>query len=136
MSAVIDFLNTIFWDDILIPGRLAVGVFLTIRRGCVQFRHFGERFRVIRSAPETDRSGITPFQALTVSLASRVAPATSRAWRSRSTSAAPGPSSGCGSSRWWAWPRRAPRARSRSSTRSAMRRAITAAGPPSTSRAR
>ena len=72
MSAVIDFLNTIFWGYILVYGLLAVGVFFTIRLGFVQFRHFGELFRVIKSAPETDKAGITPFQALTVSLASRV----------------------------------------------------------------
>ena len=72
MDAIVDFLNTVFWGYVLIYGLLAVGVFFTIRLGFLQFRHFGEMFRVIRSAPETDRSGITPFQALTVSLASRV----------------------------------------------------------------
>jgi len=72
MSAIVDFLNTIFWGYVLIYGLLAVGVFFTIRLGFLQFRHFGEMFRVIRSAPETDKAGITPFQALTVSLASRV----------------------------------------------------------------
>ncbi|MDX1609159.1 MAG: sodium:alanine symporter family protein [Halofilum sp. (in: g-proteobacteria)] len=72
MTAIIDFLNTIFWGYVLIYGLLAVGVFFTLRLGFLQFRHFGEFFRVIRSAPETDKAGITPFQALTVSLASRV----------------------------------------------------------------
>ncbi len=72
MTAVVDFLNTIFWGYILIYGLLGVGLFFTIRLGFVQFRRFGEMFRVIRSAPDTDRAGITPFQALTVSLASRV----------------------------------------------------------------
>jgi len=72
MTTIIDFLNTVFWGYVLIYGLLAVGVFFTIRLGFLQFRHFGEMFRVIRSAPDTDRAGITPFQALTVSLASRV----------------------------------------------------------------
>ncbi|MDZ7829696.1 MAG: alanine:cation symporter family protein [Halofilum sp. (in: g-proteobacteria)] len=72
MDAIVNFLNTIFWGYVLIYGLLAVGVFFTIRLGFLQFRHFGEMFRVIRSAPETDKAGITPFQALTVSLASRV----------------------------------------------------------------
>lgn len=53
-------------------GLLAVGVFFTVRLGLPQIRHFAEMFRVIRSAPETDNAGITPLQALTVSLASRV----------------------------------------------------------------
>jgi len=72
MSAVVDFLNSILWGYVLIYGLLGVGVFFTIRLGFVQFRHFGEMFRVIRSSRETDAAGITPFQALTVSLASRV----------------------------------------------------------------
>jgi alanine or glycine:cation symporter, AGCS family len=70
--AVIDFLNTIFWGYVLIYGLLAVGLFFTLRLGFIQFVHFGELFRVIRGSRQTDASGITPFQALTVSLASRV----------------------------------------------------------------
>lgn len=72
MTAIIDFMNTIFWGYVLVYGLLAVGLFFTIKLGFLQFRHFGEFFRVIRQAPETDSEGITPFQALTVSLASRV----------------------------------------------------------------
>jgi AGCS family alanine or glycine:cation symporter len=72
MAAVIDFLNNILWGYILVYGLLAVGLFFTVRLGFLQFRHFGELIRVIRSAPDTDKAGITPFQALTVSLASRV----------------------------------------------------------------
>ena len=72
INYVIGFLNTIFWGYVLIYGLLAVGIFFTIRLGFIQFRHFGELFRVIRGSRETDESGITPFQALTVSLASRV----------------------------------------------------------------
>jgi AGCS family alanine or glycine:cation symporter len=72
MQAVIDFLNTIFWGYVLIYGLLAVGVFFTLRLGFIQFRHFGELFRSVLHAPSTDKEGISPFQALTVSLASRV----------------------------------------------------------------
>jgi AGCS family alanine or glycine:cation symporter len=72
MAGVIDFLNTIFWGYVLIYGLLAVGVYFTIRLGFVQFVHFGELFRSVLRAPETDRAGITPFQALCTSLASRV----------------------------------------------------------------
>jgi alanine or glycine:cation symporter, AGCS family len=72
MVAVIDFLNTVFWGYVLIYGLLGVGLFFTLRLGFLQFRHFGEMFRVIRGSRETDAAGITPFQALTVSLASRV----------------------------------------------------------------
>ena len=72
MSAIIDFLNTIFWDYVLIYGLLAVGIYFTIRLGLLQFLHFPEMWRCIRGSGDTDRDGITPFQALSVSLASRV----------------------------------------------------------------
>lgn len=72
MSAIIDFLNTILWGYILIYGLLAVGVFFTLRLGFLQFRHFPEMFRAVLGTGESDKSGITPFQALCTSLASRV----------------------------------------------------------------
>ena len=72
MNAIIDGLNTIFWGYVLIYGLLAVGIYFTVRLGFPQIVHFSEMFRTILSAPQTDREGISPFQALTVSLASRV----------------------------------------------------------------
>jgi AGCS family alanine or glycine:cation symporter len=72
MNAVIDFLNTIFWGYVLIYGLLAVGAFFTIRLGFVQILHFREMFRAVVGSAEGDRAGISPLQALTVSLASRV----------------------------------------------------------------
>lgn len=72
MTPVIDALNTFFWGYVLIYGLLAVGIFFTLRLGFLQFRHFPEFFRSVLRAPATDKSGITPFQALCTSLASRV----------------------------------------------------------------
>ncbi|WP_417791852.1 alanine/glycine:cation symporter family protein [Stutzerimonas xanthomarina] len=72
MTPIVDFLNNIFWGYILIYGLLAVGVFFTIRLGFLQFLHFGEMVRAIRGARQSDASGISPFQALCTSLASRV----------------------------------------------------------------
>lgn len=72
MTAIIDFLNNIFWGYVLIYGLLAVGVFFTFRLGFLQFLHFGELIRSIRGSRESDESGISPFQALCTSLASRV----------------------------------------------------------------
>jgi AGCS family alanine or glycine:cation symporter len=57
---------------VLIYGLLAVGIYFTIRLGLLQFLHFAEMWRCIRGSGDTDRDGITPFQALSVSLASRV----------------------------------------------------------------
>ena len=72
MTVIIDFLNNIFWNYILIYGLLAVGLFFTIRLGFVQFVHFPELFKVVFASGSGDKAGISPFQALTVSLASRV----------------------------------------------------------------
>ena len=72
MTATIGFLNTIFWGYVLIYGLLAVGIYFTIRLRFQQILHFPEMFRVVFSAGDTDNEGITPFQALCTSLASRV----------------------------------------------------------------
>ncbi|MDT8857280.1 sodium:alanine symporter family protein [Paracoccaceae bacterium Fryx2] len=72
MTATIDFMNTIFWGYVLIYGLLAVGVYFTIRLRFQQILKFGEMFRVVTQASSTDKEGITPFQSLCTSLASRV----------------------------------------------------------------
>lgn len=72
MAAIVDFLNTVFWGYILIYGLLFVGVFFTLRLGFIQVRHFPEFIRTVLKAPQSDRGGISPFQALCTSLASRV----------------------------------------------------------------
>lgn len=72
MNAIVDFLNNILWGYVLVYGLLAVGIFFTVRLGFIQFRHFPEYFRVITGSRETSSDGISPLQALTISLASRV----------------------------------------------------------------
>lgn len=69
---LIDFMNEIFWGYVLIYGLLGVGIFFTLRLGFIQIRHFPEYFRVIKGSRGGDKAGISPLQALTVSLASRV----------------------------------------------------------------
>lgn len=72
MTAIIDFLNSIIWGYVLIYGLLGVGVFFTIRLRFLQIIRFGEMIRAIRGSRESDENGISPFQALCTSLASRV----------------------------------------------------------------
>ncbi|MFL1466651.1 alanine/glycine:cation symporter family protein [Marinobacter sp. DUT-3] len=72
MTAIVDFLNSILWGYVLVYGLLGVGVFFTIRLGFLQFVNFGEMVRAIRGSRESDVHGISPFQALCTSLASRV----------------------------------------------------------------
>ncbi|MEQ6885005.1 amino acid carrier protein [Salicola sp. Rm-C-2C1-2] len=72
LESIVGFLNTIFWNYILVYGLLGVGVFFTIRLGFLQFVNFGEMIRAIRGSRQSDKSGISPFQAVCTSLASRV----------------------------------------------------------------
>jgi AGCS family alanine or glycine:cation symporter len=72
MAQVIDTLNTVFWGYVLIYGLIAVGLYFTIRLKLIQVIHFPEMIRCVSGSRSTDRAGITPFQALCTSLASRV----------------------------------------------------------------
>lgn len=78
MDAFIDGLNWIvnegndlLWTYILIALLLGLGVYFTIRTKFVQIRLFGEMFRVITEKKDGE-SGVSAFQAFTISTASRV----------------------------------------------------------------
>ncbi|MTI42220.1 AGCS family alanine or glycine:cation symporter [Roseibium hamelinense] len=72
MDTIISALNTVIWQYVLLYGLIGAGLYLTVRLGALQFRHFSEMFRVLFGAGKQNDAGITPFQALSVSLASRV----------------------------------------------------------------
>tara|TARA_R100000049_G_scaffold4036_1_gene8988 strand:- start:36322 stop:37734 length:1413 start_codon:yes stop_codon:yes gene_type:complete len=72
MTTIVDSLNSILWGYVLVYGLPGVGVFFTIRLGFLQFLNFGEMIRAIRGSRDSDVHGISPFQALCTSLASRV----------------------------------------------------------------
>ena len=72
MTNAIDAINTVVWGYILIYGMLAVGIYFSIRLRFLQIFHFREFIRAVTRTPEKDSQGITPIQALTTSLASRV----------------------------------------------------------------
>ncbi|MFC0340913.1 alanine/glycine:cation symporter family protein [Paracoccus niistensis] len=72
LDPIIDAINGVLWNYVLIYGLIAVGIYFTIRLRFIQFVHFGEMLRCTFSRTEKDADGISPFQALSVSLASRV----------------------------------------------------------------
>src|SRR5690606_20302870 len=72
LRPVVDLVNGVLWNYVLVYGLLAVGVFFTIRLRFLQVRRFPHMLRVIGRGTEGDASGISPFQALCTSLASRV----------------------------------------------------------------
>ena len=69
--AVLDGLNTFLYSKILIVLLVAVGLYFTLRTKAVQFRLLPEALREV-AEPKHDQSGISSFQALMLSTASRV----------------------------------------------------------------
>ena len=93
---MLDVLNDLLWGYVLIYGLITAGLASTVISRFVQFRYFGAMFGILRQAFQHEAGHLSSFQALMLSVAGRSAPATSRASRSRSRSAAPVRSSGCG----------------------------------------
>jgi len=71
MQTAVDFLNGIIWSPALIYLCLAAGLFYTVLTRFMQVRMFGEMIRLLRTGKASDK-GISPFQALAVSLSGRV----------------------------------------------------------------
>lgn len=72
LGPVVGFINRLLWDYVLVYGLLAVGLYFTVRLGFVQVRRFPHMLHVIGRGTDGDSAGISPFQALCTSLASRV----------------------------------------------------------------
>lgn len=71
ISNIVDSGNNILWTYILIILLLAAGLYFSFGTKFVQIRLFPEMFRLIVEKREGD-SGVSPFQAFTISAASRV----------------------------------------------------------------
>lgn len=71
MEEVIGFLNGIIWSNALIVLCLGTGLYFSVRTRFLQVRHFREMFRLLFDGESTD-SGVSSFQALSMSLAGRV----------------------------------------------------------------
>lgn len=63
--------NDFIWTYILIGALLIIGAYFSIRTKFVQVRLFGEMFRLITEKKDSN-DGVSPFQAFTISAASRV----------------------------------------------------------------
>ncbi|RLQ96149.1 alanine/glycine:cation symporter family protein [Falsibacillus albus] len=75
LTDVIGVLNDYMWSYILIVLLIGLGLLFSLRSRFVQFRYFGEMFRVLtdKSTISADgKRGISSFQAFTISTASRV----------------------------------------------------------------
>ncbi|MGE7839873.1 alanine/glycine:cation symporter family protein [Lysinibacillus sp. NPDC093712] len=71
ISNIVDGTNDILWTYLLIILLLAAGLYFTFGSKFVQIRLFPEMFRLITEKRDGE-SGVSPFQAFTISAASRV----------------------------------------------------------------
>lgn len=71
-NQTVDLLNGLIWGKILIWLLVGSGLYFTVRLGAIQIRHFGHMLAVLRAGGKSDASGISPFQALCISIAARV----------------------------------------------------------------
>ncbi|NQZ23527.1 MAG: alanine:cation symporter family protein [Colwellia sp.] len=71
MQEIVNNINSYIWSDYLIYLCLGTGVFFSILTRFVQVRQFREMIRLLLSGKSSEK-GISPFQALAVSLSGRV----------------------------------------------------------------
>ncbi|GHH99612.1 alanine/glycine:cation symporter family protein [Neobacillus kokaensis] len=69
---IINGTNTLLWSYILIILLIGSGLYFSISTKFVQFRMFGEMFRLMGEGATGDKKGISSFQAFCISTASRV----------------------------------------------------------------
>ena len=75
LENIIGAINTVLWDYILIFLLIAVGLYFSIRTKFIQLRLFGDMLRLLPESikdGKKQQKGISSFQALAVSVASRV----------------------------------------------------------------
>lgn len=72
LTSILGKINDALYGNVLIIALIGLGLYFSIRTRFVQFRLFGEMFRVIKDETGTDKKGVSSFQAWTISTASRV----------------------------------------------------------------
>lgn len=67
-------INDYMWSYLLIVPLILLGIYFTLRSGYVQFRHFGEMFRLLGQgiAGSNSKNSVSSFQAFCIATASRV----------------------------------------------------------------
>lgn len=71
MESIIHHLNSIIWSPALIYLCLGAGLYFSLRTRFLQVRHIGHMIRIMVES-KSSKSGISSFQALTMSLSGRV----------------------------------------------------------------
>ena len=71
LNEIIEIINNSLYSYILIALLIVGGIYFSVVTGFVQFRRIGSQFKAISEKP-ADKKGVSSFQALIVSTASRV----------------------------------------------------------------
>lgn len=69
---MLDLLNDLLWGKVLIVTLIGLGLYFSVRSRFVQFRYFGDMFRIFAEAFERQPGQLSSFQALMLSVAGRV----------------------------------------------------------------
>src|SRR5476649_435626 len=72
MAELFLFIDDLLWNSVLIYLLIGTGVWFTLRSGCIQIRHFGHLFSILKGSGRDNSAGISPLQALCTSLAARI----------------------------------------------------------------
>ncbi|WP_247743347.1 alanine/glycine:cation symporter family protein [Shimia sp. R10_1] len=72
LETAVNTTNGVLWGYLLMYLLIGAGLFFTVRLRFVQFTSFRDQLRLTVASRENDGAGISPFQALSVSLASRI----------------------------------------------------------------
>ncbi|GLX82333.1 alanine/glycine:cation symporter family protein [Thalassotalea eurytherma] len=73
-ESIVDPINAILWGEgqVLIYLLLFAGFWFSYKLGVIQLRHFKHMFEVMKKSTQSDKSGISSFQALCTGLSARV----------------------------------------------------------------
>ncbi len=74
INQAIALINDVLWGkwQVLIYLLVMAGLWFTFKLGAIQIKHFGHMFSLIRNSTQSDKNGISSFQALCTSLSARV----------------------------------------------------------------
>lgn len=74
LNNLVGVVNEVLWSKVLIIMLISLGVYFTFRTKFVQFRYFGEMFRLLGDGAKGDKKegAVSSFQAFCISTASRV----------------------------------------------------------------
>lgn len=72
MADLLNFINDLIWNSLLIYLLVGTGLWFTVRSGFIQFSHFFHLFTILKGSNQADRAGMSPFQALCITLAARI----------------------------------------------------------------